>query len=78
MAKKIKQRLIIDPNDKDFGVNFFISNKLWLAKKGKVVKIEKMTIEHLINTIKLVKTVDNWRSAYLPVLQAELDKRINC
>ena len=78
MAKKIKQRLIINPNDKDFGVNFFISNKLWLVKKGKVVKFEKMTIEHLINTIKLVKTVNNWRAAYLPVLQAELDKRINC
>jgi hypothetical protein len=48
---------------------------LWKTKDGRKLKISEMSAAHLSNTIKFIKRNMGWRDEYLPVLEAEAEKR---
>ena len=49
-------------------------NDQWPTSDGRVVSISSMNEGHLINAIAKVKR-DSWRLEFLPLLEAELNKR---
>lgn len=47
----------------------------WKMSNGKDVKIHDMEMNHLINTLNLLKRKPGWRSEYKKVIQEEIDRR---
>lgn len=52
------------------------SHLFWKTKDGNRMKVSNMTVQHLQNSIQLIKRKSPWRKDWLPILEEELSSRI--
>jgi hypothetical protein len=52
-----------------------VTDRLWLCRDYRLVKISEMSDSHLESSIRLVERRAPWREDYLPALKAEKERR---
>ena len=49
--------------------------RIWSTRKGVKIPVEEMSTTHIINSINKIKSSGGWRIEWLPILEAELERR---